>query len=149
MNKNNAVSIVNSYLGSAISDKVISELRDMSISSDLSDLQFEEFVSQLYGCDENGVSNTPLQKFLSNSCSVELRDFIKQNLLGSCKPIVSTFSDNLTDDDMFNLSPRINESLENYQSRVKNYVDTLYERDQLQELAERKNILEKNNNSDD
>lgn len=143
MNKSNAISIVSSIFGTNYPLEEVKEFIDDSEVPALENASFDELCAKLYSVDDNGVMDTPLAKYLNNSVSSELKEFILNNLLGRSTPLVSSFQDKLSDDDMFNLSPRINESLEVYQSRVKNYVDTLFERDNIQELAERKNNQEK------
>lgn len=148
MNKSNAISIVSSIFGTNYPLEEVKEYNDDSEVPALQDASFDELCAKLYSVDDNGVMDTPLAKYLNNSVSSELKEFILNNLLGRSTPIVSNFSDKLSDDDMFNLSPRINESLEIYQSRVKNYVDTVYERDSLKELSERQKKVDNNKSNE-
>lgn len=113
--------------------KILTDI-DMSLQSDEQNDSFDKLLAQLYSCDETGVSDTPLAKYLGKNCSPELRQFITDNLLQVATPIVPNFGDNLSDDDLFALSPSYTDTQDTYRARVKDYIDAKYKEDFEKEL---------------
>lgn len=76
---------------------------------------------------DDGILHDCIGSALNDNIRPELRDYIKNYLLQPHQPLMSR--DDISDDELAELHPNENESVESYTSRVRSFVDSLKPKD--------------------
>lgn len=84
-----------------------------------------QLLKDIYTSDENGVLQSDLSLYLSNKVDPRIADFIRQNLMRVQKAVNTR--PELSDDDLQLLTPTSYDSVESYQGRVREFLDSLKE----------------------